>query len=593
MNSINPYQIYRIIPIILLSVFFAIIGCYSKSDSIKNKLEIAESLMENHPESALAIIDSIDLSEVNEKNDKARYALLKSMALDKNYVDTTTFDVLQPAIDYYLKKGTPDEKLRTYYYQGRIYQNRNDRDSALYSFMRALDIAANCKDSLTIARTLVARGIIYFSFYDYDGYIDNFLKAAKIYKSKMLYDHEFDCLTSALNGLNILKNKEQADSLINLLDQFKQLDEEQNELLHNLHMTYNYQFGSQKELRKQINDIDDNMNYDVNTILSLAKTYSKLGDNLRALSQLDYIDGNKIDYDTLRYLSIRYQILKNLKNYEGALIVYEDFVQRSDSINFSKFEQKSQSMEERHQMELQAEWTAQENFRVTTALIGGIIALVLIIIILVLVARSNKTKKVLAMQKARTIELENDNLKSERERLTLENMNLQLERDKKALEAENLAHRVEVLEGESESLKTLLETPEEIPAEVKKAIQTRIEMLNSLLAGYITDNSKYEEPYDIWVKQLTDNTEEFMNSNRLAFQASHPKFIRYFEDHDLTESEINYVCLYAIGLRGKEVGNYMKKRSHVNISSAIRKKLGIDKHDTNIGIYVRKLLKTL
>ena len=40
-------------------------------------------------------------------------------------------------------------------------------------------------------------------------------------------------------------------------------------------------------------------------------------------------------------------------------------------------------------------------------------------------------------------------------------------------------------------------------------------------------------------------------------------------------------------------GNYMKKRSHVNISSGIRKKLGIDKHETNIGIYVRKLLKKL
>ena len=84
-----------------------------------------------------------------------------------------------------------------------------------------------------------------------------------------------------------------------------------------------------------------------------------------------------------------------------------------------------------------------------------------------------------------------------------------------------------------------------------------------------------------------------MNSNRLAFQASHPRFIRYFKEHGLTTGEINYVCLYAIGLRGKEVGNYMKKRSHVNISSAIRKKLGIDRHDTNIGIYVRKLLKTL
>lgn len=118
-------------------------------------------------------------------------------------------------------------------------------------------------------------------------------------------------------------------------------------------------------------------------------------------------------------------------------------------------------------------------------------------------------------------------------------------------------------------------------------------MLNTLLAGYITDNNKYEQPYDSWVKELTENTQAFMNSNRLAFQASHPNFIKYFEAHDLTPDEINYLCLYAIGLHGKEVGSYLKKRSHVNLSSAIRKKLGLEKHDTNIGIYVRRLLKDL
>jgi hypothetical protein len=82
-----------------------------------------------------------------------------------------------------------------------------------------------------------------------------------------------------------------------------------------------------------------------------------------------------------------------------------------------------------------------------------------------------------------------------------------------------------------------------------------------------------------------------MDSTRLAFKASHPKFIKYFEDHNLTDEEINFICLFALGLRGKEVGEYIKNKRHYNLSSAIRKKLGIDEHDTNLGIYVRKLLK--
>ena len=150
------------VPVVLFSVILSLSGC--GGSYVNARLDITESLMESRPDSALAILDSINPSGLNGKSRKARYALLRSMALDKNYVDTTTFDVLQPAIDYYLESGTPDEKLHTYYYQGRIYQNRNERDSALHSFMRGLDLAKDCKDSLTIARMLVVLGGLYNCF---------------------------------------------------------------------------------------------------------------------------------------------------------------------------------------------------------------------------------------------------------------------------------------------------------------------------------------------------------------------------------------------------------------------------------------------
>ena len=84
-----------------------------------------------------------------------------------------------------------------------------------------------------------------------------------------------------------------------------------------------------------------------------------------------------------------------------------------------------------------------------------------------------------------------------------------------------------------------------------------------------------------------------MDSTRLAFKASHTRFMNYLEEHGLTEAEQNYLCLYAIGLRGKEIGEYIQLKRHYHISSDIRKKLGIDEHETNIGIYIRKLMKTL
>ena len=49
----------------------------------------------------------------------------------------------------------------------------------------------------------------------------------------------------------------------------------------------------------------------------------------------------------------------------------------------------------------------------------------------------------------------------------------------------------------------------------------------------------------------------------------------------------------AIGLRGKEIIAYLNSRSYYNASSGIRKKLGLNEHDTNINLYIQKLINDI
>lgn len=559
---------------------------------VQETLNRAESIIEGHPDSALILLSAIDKDLLYGDKQKAQYALLMSMALDKNYIDTTSFDVLQPAIDYYLDNGTPDEKLRTYYYQGVIFNNQGDRDKALNSFVNGLEISHDYNDSLMIARILVAQGLLYNDFYDFNSYINCNLKAANIYKGLNRHSYELDCFLNALNGAVIIENKNLSDSILKCVKDFSPLNDSQKRSLIRHQLSYALKFGTENEIKDLIHIQEANLSTP-NDVFNLALAYNKIGNNDKAIHLLDCVKTGGQPYDTIRYLSISVPTLEGLGNYKEALSLYKSVSYKHDSIDFLKFEQKAQSIEEKHQIELKAQEDARHKFLIICGCIGGIAILSMGIIILCLLVRSNKVKKELALEKVKATDAENASLKSEKEKLTLENRNLQLERDKNALEADNLTHQVEALENESNSLKALIDAKVELPIEVQREIKVRIEMLNYLLASYITNNNQYEKPYDVWVKEITQNTDEFMNSNRLAFQVSHPHFIQYFEDHNLTIDEINYVCLYAIGLRGKEVGNYMKKRSHVNTSSAIRKKLGIDKHETNIGIYVRKLLKNL
>lgn len=599
--------------LMLMLLFLACCIASCSNHKQQEALSHAESLMEAHPDSALILLEKIKRSELGSKEEQARYALLMSMALDKNYIDTTTFDVLQPAIDYYLENGTPDEKLKTYYYQGVIFLNKGDQEKALNSFAKGAYLSNESEDSLAIARLLAAQGELYNEFFEFDSYVRLYLEAADIFRSQSIENSEFNCLLNALNGSILLDNQLKCDSILNLLTKFKDLNPTQKHGIQRYKLSYALKFGSKNEIENLINKQKENLSSQ-NDIFNLALAYTKIGDNDKSNNLLNDVITSGIPYDTLRYLSISVPALEGIGHYKEALDRYKQFCHKQDSINLQKFEQQVKTLEEKHTIELKAQQDARENSKIIWGCIVGIIFLIMLVIILFLLFHRNKSQKDLALQKAQITELENESLKSEkdkaiqqtkiteleneklksyREKLELENKNLQLERDKKALEAENLAHRVETLENESASLKELMDSQDELPSEVQQAIKVRIEMLNALMASYITDDDRYEKPYEAWIKELTDNTEEFMNSNRLAFQVSHPRFIQYFEEHDLTVSEINYVCLYAIGLRGKEVGNYMKKRSHVNISSGIRKKLGIDKHETNIGIYVRKLLKDL
>jgi hypothetical protein len=438
----------------------------------------------------------------------------------------------------------------------------------------------------------VAQGDLYNGFFDFDSYIRCNLKAAIIFKSSGKKNNELGCLLNALNGAIIAEKENLGDSILNCIQQFPSLTESQQRTLTRHKLSFALKFGTENEIKDLIH-IQESNSRSQNDNLNLALAYNTIGNYVKTKQLLDSIKDSNQDYDTIRFLAISVPTFERLGNYKEALSLYKTFSNKQDSINLLKFEQKAQAVEEKHRLELKAQDDARHKSRIIWGCLGGIVVLSLGIVTLFLLVRSNKTKKELALEKVRTKDAENAILKTEKENLVLENINLQLERDNKALEAENLAHRVETLENESDSLKALIIDREELPMEVQREIKVRIEMLNSLLASYITNNDQYEKPYDVWIKELTDNKDEFMNSNRLAFQVSHPRFIQYFENHGLTTDEINYVCLYAIGLRGKEVGNYMNKRSHVNTSSAIRKKLGIDKHETNIGIYVRKLLKNL
>ena len=240
-----------------------------------------------------------------------------------------------------------------------------------------------------------------------------------------------------------------------------------------------------------------------------------------------------------------------------ALKAYKQYVSVSDSLDLVVYEQDAQFVEERHQLEMQA---LKERERKTQII--GLFVIISSILIGIAIWISSRL---------RLSKMEKIVIKKEAERYKLLYAQMEEERD---------------------NLNNLLHQSEELDPKAMNAVARRLELLNKFFTAYITDNSDIDRKASKEMEELLEDKEKFMDSNRLAYAGSHPKFIKHLEDKGLTEWEINYCCLYALGLKGKEVGAYIKMRSHYNNSSEVREKLGISEHDTNLGIYIRKLVKS-
>ena len=163
------------------------------------ELDTADSLMEQRPDSALALLRRIDTLRLTSRHDRARYAMLLSMALDKNYIDLKDFHVLQPAIDYYEDHGTPTEQMRTFYYQGRIYENAGNMSKALQTYLKALERGKESNDTLTIARAYSAQLIPNLKLMSFDKAIEAGKKAAYYFRRVGKTDSYALCLIDIAN----------------------------------------------------------------------------------------------------------------------------------------------------------------------------------------------------------------------------------------------------------------------------------------------------------------------------------------------------------------------------------------------------------
>ncbi|MBE6189280.1 MAG: tetratricopeptide repeat protein [Rikenellaceae bacterium] len=164
--------------------------CSCQAFHIDEILNRAERQLTDAPDSALVTMQSIRRYALLCPKVRARYGVVYSAALDKNYVDVTTDSLIRYSASYYDLHGTAEERMRAYYYLGRVYENAKDYQQALLYYLDAAQYTESVEDNYLKGLLYSNLGEMYEQYYNYDKAYEYFELSYNCFKLIDLRRHQ-------------------------------------------------------------------------------------------------------------------------------------------------------------------------------------------------------------------------------------------------------------------------------------------------------------------------------------------------------------------------------------------------------------------
>ena len=537
----------------IISTFLSACG----NEELMSKLEDVESYLCEASDSALAVLDSIPEESLSSGKLRAKYALLRSIALDKNYIDVTSDSIIRPAVEYYSRRGSADERLKTGYYRGMVSYYAGDIDTAMKYFVEAESSEKRATDNSMKGKLHRMKQVVYAKLF----LIKEALKEEKLASRYFLLSGEkIPAFNSDINIANLFMRLGQKDSAKVYLQKCGEvadsLPEEQRWLYYSNILEYDSDVSASPDvILNHLSSYLEKCSSDTIDSLSIAFALGRAGKNREALAILDeYREDNDVSKNQV-YYSIRTKILRMLEDYEGAYMSYAEYVRISDNDDLKIFQSEAKFAEEKfaNQMEKQS-------------LRFNIILFTVFLIILIAVL---SVSVFLFMRKIRRDRIEKERLSREKE---------------------ELSSMMDEAEAEKENLKAMMQ--DYMDDELHSRIKSRLSRLDRCLARQMSGslNSVHDE-----LKSVLGDRRLFLEDTISTIMFQHPAFFMYLKEHNLTRPEIAKCCLVFMGVDGKTMASYLevKETTQRNAMYEIRKKLGLNNESRELKTFLNDKVKEL
>lgn len=544
----------------------------------------SERLMTEAPDSVLTILNPVSLSDIRAPVLRAKYALLYSQALDKNYIDVDNDSLIRVAVDYFRHHGSFLDKAKAYYYYGVVHYNASDIESAMRSFVQASIYVEKTDDHNLKGLIYTTIGNLYYDQYSYDEAVKMYSKAIDAF---IAIDNKNNLLIAMHSKGLSLAFLDQFEDAAEVLTRARELAVEQNDTATMLDIITSVGFLSIK--------MDRDVPYFTRYKEDLFATYKKYTNNvvpqkhypiLGAIYYIEdkidsaryycqsYLDGDPdINVSNVGFYTILSSIESSSNNYKKAF-EYECYYSKCmDSIGSVQKDHLIQNLEKKYKTEyLQKSYeTLQIKHRYEILFLILLIALALLAVCAMVYYY----------------------------KLDIERKNQQIAESERYLD-EVRYHQIE-LEEKYTSITTNANLQDEKSQALFEILGNRIRSLQQILEWA----SKYEKNTDAFYNQVKEHIRLASGKNRelaedviaIANLSCHGII-----DHlttlypTLSQHELSYCGFICLGFSPESIRilyNHTNIYSIYPMRSKIRNKLGVTNSSNNLETYILSLMKKL
>ena len=139
-------------------------GCTPSPE--RSRLEHIESIIDEHPDSAMIMLDSVDTAALRSDRDRALYDLLYNLALYKSFNDSLNEESLKFSSNHFTDNKEYSRAAKSYYLLGNLYEARKNFGQSAVSQTKGIEMARKAKDNYALGLCEMSLWAVYGKIYD-------------------------------------------------------------------------------------------------------------------------------------------------------------------------------------------------------------------------------------------------------------------------------------------------------------------------------------------------------------------------------------------------------------------------------------------